>query len=74
MARKPTKKQLYKRAQWVRLDDDIPRVGSGLRPVVVKSIGPKWVRLLIPATGSGVRIPRRKWEAITRAKNNRATA
>ena len=71
MSRKPTKCQMYRQAVWLYLDGLAPRLGSGLRPLYVRSVGPKWVHVTAPADGTTHRFPRRVWEQIRLAKNNK---
>jgi len=72
--RKLTQRQMYKQAIWLRLDGEAPRLGSGLRPLYVASVGPKWVRVIAPSDGTAHRFPRRVWDALLKARNNRAAA
>jgi len=71
MARKTTRKQMYRHAIWIRLDNEAPRLGCGVRPLFVRSVGPKWVRVTAPADGTNHRFPRRVWDQLMKAKNNR---
>lgn len=54
----------------LHLKDEIPRVGSGLRRVVVKSCGPKWVKLVNPANGAfnGVVVRRKVWDVVKKVQ------
>jgi len=53
----------YERASWFRFEDEAPRIGSGLRPVIVISVGPQWVRIE-SIDGAGTRLPRRAYDAL----------
>jgi hypothetical protein len=48
----------------LHLMDEIPRIGSGRRWVVVLSLGHKWVRLHCPSRRKNIKITRRVWDRI----------
>lgn len=65
-------KARYRLAVWLHFDDEAPRIGSGRRPVIIKSKGPKWVYLVAPSTGFGTRLSRKTFDQLMRAVNNRS--
>lgn len=65
MTRKQRK--LYKQAVHVRFEDECRAIGSGIRPVVIKTLGPKWASLISPYTGKTHKLPRRVWDHIAKA-------
>ncbi len=56
------KRKAYAQAVWVHLNDEVRRIGSGVRPVVVTHLGPKRVRLQAPSNGFVVWISRAVWD------------
>lgn len=56
------KRALYRKAVWCHFNGEARRIGSGARPVIVLSIGPKWVRLKSPSNGFVARIGRVAWD------------
>jgi len=65
------KRRAYADAVCVHFNDEAPRIGSGVRRVVVESIGPKWVKLRAPSTGTSQRIKRAVWNDVARASSRR---
>ena len=55
-------KKRYNDAVLVHFNDEARSIGSGIRPVVVLSIGPKWVRLRSPSNGSKATVTRQFWD------------
>jgi hypothetical protein len=46
----------------LHLNDEVPRLGSGRRRAVVRSLGPKWVSLHSAASGVTARISRQLFD------------
>jgi hypothetical protein len=56
------KRAAYAKAVWIHLNDEVRRIGSGVRPVVVDHIGPKRVKLRSPSNGFVAWISRAVWD------------
>lgn len=48
----------------IHLHDEVPRLGSGRRLVIVDTVGHKWVKLVNPTNMERVRIKRKTWNAL----------
>jgi len=66
MTRKELKRRRdgYKASINVRFDGEVPRIGCGVRPVMICSIGPKWVYLYSPERDIKQKLPRSTWDFI----------
>jgi len=67
------KRARYAKAIWVHFNDEARRIGSGVRPVVVETLGPKWVTLRAPTHTPGnhvgfQRIKRSVWDTIPQVR------
>lgn len=64
-------KSRYKSAITIFLDGEIPSLGSGMRRVIIRSRGRKWVSLIHPSAKAGCRIKRSIFDQIERATERR---
>lgn len=48
----------------IHLDDECPRIGSGVRGVQIVSVGPKWARFKETATQTPGKLRRPVWDKL----------
>ncbi len=61
-------KERYAKAIRLRFEDESRTIGSGVRPVVVLSVGPKWVRLQSAQSGVSTKVNKKAWERLVRRR------